>query len=135
VVNIDGGSRRAGVPRDLSKRLVARPRASRNPVSWSSMTQNRASRRWSTPRQIALQRALALPEPAYAHLPLVVGREGSKLGKRDGALPLPTLDSTRIRTTLSAALRILGIDAESLDIALPHFDPKRIARSAKITSV
>ena len=89
----------------------------------------------STPRQIALQRALALPEPAYAHLPLVMGPKGSKLGKREGALPLPTLDSTRIRSTLSAALRILGIDAESLDEALPHFDPKRIARSAKITSV
>ena len=89
----------------------------------------------STARQIALQRALGLPEPAYAHLPLIIGQDGTKLGKRDGSLPLPTLDSARIRASLSAALRILGIDAGSLDEALPHFDPKRIPRSAKITAV
>ena len=89
----------------------------------------------STPRQIALQRSLDLPEPAYAHVPLIMGPDGSKLSKRDGALPLPTLDPARIRTTLSAALRILGIDADSLDEALPHFDPKRIPAGSKITSV
>jgi len=77
----------------------------------------------STPRQIALQRALGLPTPEYAHLPLVVGADGSKLGKRDGALPLATLD---VPATLSAALRILGIEATSLEEALDHFDPKRV---------
>ena len=55
----------------------------------------------STPRQIALQRALGLPTPAYAHLPLVLGPDGTKLGKRDGALPLPTLDDARVRETLA----------------------------------
>ena len=89
----------------------------------------------STPRQIALQRALDLPEPAYAHLPLIVAPDGSKLGKRDGALPLPTLDDERIRTTLSAALRILGIDADSADEALLRFDPRRIPRNAITTPV
>ena len=61
----------------------------------------------STPRQIALQRALGLPTPSYAHLPLVLGPDGTKLGKRDGALPLPTLDDARVRETLAEALRIL----------------------------
>ena len=89
----------------------------------------------STARQIALQRALGLPEPIYAHLTVIVGRDGSKLGKRDGSLSLPTLDSARIRVSLSAALKILGIDADSLDEALPHFDPARIPRNAKITAV
>ena len=51
----------------------------------------------STARQIALQRALGLPTPAYAHLPLVLGPDGTKLGKRDGALPLETLDERRVR--------------------------------------
>ena len=64
----------------------------------------------STPRQIALQRALGFPTPAYAHLPLVVNPDGSKLGKRDGALPLPTLDETRVRETLGVALQHLGIE-------------------------
>lgn len=64
----------------------------------------------STPRQIALQRALEYPTPQYAHLPLVMSPDGSKLGKRDGALPLPSLDEEKVRETLAAALRHLGID-------------------------
>jgi glutamyl-Q tRNA(Asp) synthetase len=64
----------------------------------------------STARQIALQRALGIPTPSYAHLPLVLNADGSKLGKRDGALPLPSLDEKRVSETLSFALRFLGID-------------------------
>jgi glutamyl-Q tRNA(Asp) synthetase len=64
----------------------------------------------STARQIALQRALGYPTPEYAHIPLVTNADGSKLGKRDGSLPLPTLDDARIRDTLAAALRHLGYD-------------------------
>ena len=63
----------------------------------------------STPRQIALQRALGYPTPEYAHVPLVTNPDGSKLGKRDGALPLPTLDDERVRETLAFAYRHLGI--------------------------
>lgn len=37
----------------------------------------------STPRQIYLQRLLGYPQPAYCHLPLVLGPAGSKLSKRD----------------------------------------------------
>ncbi len=66
----------------------------------------------STPRQIALQRALGLPTPRYAHLPLVLAPDGSKLGKRDGALQLPALDEQRVRETLQFALRFLGHDVE-----------------------
>jgi len=64
----------------------------------------------STPRQIALQRALGYPTPEYVHVPLVLAPDGTKLGKRDGALPLPTLDDARIRETLALALRHLGLD-------------------------
>lgn len=39
----------------------------------------------STPRQILLQRALALPTPGYAHLPLVLDAAGHKLSKSEGA--------------------------------------------------
>jgi glutamyl-Q tRNA(Asp) synthetase len=66
----------------------------------------------STARQIALQRALGLPTPTYAHLPLVLNPDGSKLGKRDGALPLPSLDENRIRETLSFALQFLGVEVD-----------------------
>jgi glutamyl-Q tRNA(Asp) synthetase len=61
----------------------------------------------STPRQIALQRALGYAMPEYAHLPLVNNADGSKLGKRDGALPLPRLDQERIAATKQWALEFL----------------------------
>ncbi|HEX2059483.1 MAG TPA: tRNA glutamyl-Q(34) synthetase GluQRS [Thermoanaerobaculia bacterium] len=66
----------------------------------------------STPRQIALQRALGYPTPEYAHVPLVVNPDGTKLGKRDGALPLPSLDEAHVRETLALALRHLGISVQ-----------------------
>jgi glutamyl-Q tRNA(Asp) synthetase len=46
----------------------------------------------STPRQILLQRALGLPTPAYAHLPLILDAEGHKLSKSLAALPLDGSD-------------------------------------------
>lgn len=67
---------------------------------------------YSTPRQIALQRALGLATPEYAHVPLVVNADGAKLGKRDGALPLPSLDETHVRETLARALHHLGLSVE-----------------------
>ena len=86
----------------------------------------------STGRQVALQRALGLPTPAYAHLPLLVGPDGKKLGKRDGALPLETLDGARVRRTLDLALRLLGQERvegapeEMLRAAAGRFEPGRI---------
>lgn len=42
----------------------------------------------STPRQILLQRQLSLPQPRYAHVPVLVDRHGEKLSKSTGALAL-----------------------------------------------
>ena len=42
----------------------------------------------STPRQLLLGRLLGLPEPRYAHVPLVLGRDGARLAKRHGAVTL-----------------------------------------------
>ena len=86
----------------------------------------------STARQIALQNALGVPTPAYAHLPLVLGPDGKKLGKRDGALPLETLGERRVRATLALALGLLGQEAldgtvpEMLGAAVADFDVTRI---------
>jgi glutamyl-Q tRNA(Asp) synthetase len=83
----------------------------------------------STARQIALQRELGYSTPRYAHLPLIVGPDGSKLGKRDGALALPSLDERRVGETLGLALRMLGVEVVAshpramLDEALGRFDP------------
>lgn len=79
----------------------------------------------STARQIALQRALELPTPSYAHLPLIVGADGTKLGKRDGALAV----GADVPATLAVAFRALGIEAGDLEEALRRFDPRRIPRA------
>ncbi len=42
----------------------------------------------NTPRHILIQEALGAPTPVYAHLPLVLAADRSKLSKRKGALPL-----------------------------------------------
>ena len=44
-----------------------------------------------TATQIRLQEALGLARPSYAHLGLVLAPDGSRLGKRDGALGLAAL--------------------------------------------
>ena len=59
----------------------------------------------STPRQIALQRALGLPTPEYAHVPLALNPDGRKMSKREGAVPL---DPDRVPETLEEAYKILG---------------------------
>ena len=46
-----------------------------------------------TATQIRLQEALGLPQPAYAHLGLVVAPDGSRLGKRAGALGIGGLSN------------------------------------------
>ena len=91
----------------------------------------------STGRQIALQLALGLPTPSYAHLPLVLGPGVSKLGKRDGALPLATLDEARAAGSLRTALRILGQEPaegrprEILREAVRRFEPRRIPQEPR----
>ena len=60
----------------------------------------------NTPRQLLLQRALGHPQPSYLHTPLVLGPNGEKLSKQNGAA---ALDLTDPRATLSAAAAVLGI--------------------------
>jgi glutamyl-tRNA synthetase len=45
----------------------------------------------STPRQRLLQELLGLPAPRYAHVPLVLAPDGSRLAKRHGAVTLADL--------------------------------------------
>jgi glutamyl-Q tRNA(Asp) synthetase len=72
----------------------------------------------NTPRQIWLQRALALPTPRYLHVPVVTNDRGEKLSKQTGAQPL---DTTRPLTELEHAWRHLGfppLGAETVDAFL-----------------
>lgn len=74
----------------------------------------------NTPRQRLIQQALGLPAPAYLHTPLVLGDNGEKLSKQNGAL---ALDIRNPLAALNAAARRLGLDAQSgpLAPALDHW--------------
>lgn len=60
----------------------------------------------NTPRQILLQRALGLATPSYLHAPLVLGANGEKLSKQNGA---EALDLSEPRAAVAAAAAVLGI--------------------------
>lgn len=59
----------------------------------------------STPRQICLFRLLGMEPPAFAHIPLLLAPDGSRLSKRDGSLDLGRL---RERHTPEELLGILA---------------------------
>ena len=86
----------------------------------------------STPRQIFLQRALGLPSPEYAHLPVAVDSRGRKLSKSDAAAPVDPGDPL---PALLQAWTFLGQRdfpeppvnlAELREHALLYWDPKRV---------
>ena len=73
----------------------------------------------NTARQILLQRALGLPTPGYLHTPLVLGPNGEKLSKQNGARPLDTAQPLRV---LNSAAQVLGL--------APHGGPVALALAA-----
>jgi glutamyl-Q tRNA(Asp) synthetase len=60
----------------------------------------------NTPRQLLLQRALGYAQPSYLHAPLVLGPNGEKLSKQNGATPLDLADP---KAAVVAAAAVLGI--------------------------
>ena len=63
----------------------------------------------NTARQILLQRALGLPRPRYLHTPLVLGPDGSKLSKQNGAAAIDTGTPAAAAAALASAARTLGL--------------------------
>jgi glutamyl-Q tRNA(Asp) synthetase len=62
----------------------------------------------NTPRQMLLQQALGLSTPIYMHTPLVLGADGDKLSKQNGA---QALDLNHPLVALNAAAAVLGLPA------------------------
>ena len=65
---------------------------------------------------------LGLPEPAYAHVPLVLGPDGARLAKRHGDVTLREVPAAAARA-LDAATR-LGLPERPA--RPPDFDPGRV---------
>ena len=68
----------------------------------------------NTSRQMALQQALGLATPIYMHTPLVLGTDGEKLSKQNGAQALDTRDPL---ACLKAAATVLGLSAHPGPVA------------------
>ena len=69
----------------------------------------------NTARQILLQRALGLPTPRYLHLPLVLGADGHKLSKQNGALPIDLSDPLAALRAAARVLQLPPLDATRRD--------------------
>ena len=67
----------------------------------------------NTARQIVLQQALALPTPCYLHTPLVLGSNGEKLSKQNGAAALDLSDPL---AALNQAAQALGLPRTGLSV-------------------
>jgi glutamyl-tRNA synthetase len=76
----------------------------------------------STPRQIALYRALGLTPPSFAHVPLVVNAEGRRLAKRHGDTHLCSL--RRIGVSAEAVLGLLAWSCSWIDRVEPMTLPE-----------
>jgi glutamyl-Q tRNA(Asp) synthetase len=95
----------------------------------------------STGWQLELQRLLGLPQPGYAHLPLVVEPGGGKLAKSRRSIPVQT---EAAGPWLLTALELLGqhpppelsgeTPARVLEWALSHWIPERSSRIRMVSA-
>jgi glutamyl-Q tRNA(Asp) synthetase len=65
----------------------------------------------NTARQILLQQALGLPTPSYLHTPLVLGADGHKLSKQNGAMAIDLHDPLAALRQAGQVLQLPPIEA------------------------
>src|SRR5690349_8464269 len=82
----------------------------------------------STPRQAYVASLLGIAVPEYAHVPLVLNRDGARLAKRDGAVTLGDLAAVGLSAAevRDVILESLGLPGGPLGEALDGFDPARL---------
>src|SRR5206468_7820303 len=97
----------------------------------------------STPRQLALYRALGVPQPAvYAHLPMILGPDKKKLSKRHGAVSVEEFrDRGYLAETMRNYLALIGwsFDDKTTVMTTPElverFTIERVNRSPAVFDV
>lgn len=87
----------------------------------------------STPRQLWLAARLGLRAPSFAHVPLVLGRDGARLAKRHGAVTLAdrleqgeSAGDVRAQLAASVGLAAAGERPSPAEL-VSRFDPDRFA--------
>ena len=85
---------------------------------------------FSAPAQAYLSDRLGLTVPVYIHVPLVVGPEGRRLAKRDGAVTLrEMLAGKSVEDAVSQIAESLGyVGVSSVQELLEEFDPAQLSR-------
>jgi glutamyl-tRNA synthetase len=80
----------------------------------------------ATPAQVWVARCLELPDPRYAHVPLVLGPDGARLAKRHGSVTLREIEP---RAAVDWMARSLGLGgaATAADL-LPRLDAAALPR-------
>ena len=80
----------------------------------------------ATAAQVHIARALGLPVPRYAHVPLVRGPDGERLAKRHGAVTLREIDPGDAVAWMAGSLG-LGTARTAAEL-LDRFDPDALPR-------
>ncbi|HVF79645.1 MAG TPA: tRNA glutamyl-Q(34) synthetase GluQRS [Solirubrobacteraceae bacterium] len=86
----------------------------------------------TTPRQLHVAARLGLSAPAYAHVPLVLGSDGTRLAKRHGAVTLADRvaageSPAQVRAALACSVGLATSDeTPTLAELLTRFDPSLI---------
>jgi glutamyl-Q tRNA(Asp) synthetase len=93
----------------------------------------------NTPRQILLQRLLGLPEPAYAHVPVLTEPDDTKLAKSRRSV---RLDLSEALPQLLAAFSMLGLSppgslasatiADAWDWGIGHWNINRVPKRLNV---
>jgi len=93
----------------------------------------------NTPKQILLYQALGLQQPLFAHLPLILAKEGGRLSKRKGATAISEFRTMGyLAEALVNFLLLLGWapgqDREIIDIkeAIKIFDIRKVNKTAAV---
>jgi glutamyl-tRNA synthetase len=84
----------------------------------------------TTPRQLLVARLLGVPEPAHAHVPLVLGPDGARLAKRHGGVTLREVEPRAALRWMAASLGLPEPDAPA-DL-LGAFDPAALPREPTV---
>lgn len=96
----------------------------------------------NTPRQILIQQAIGAPTPKYAHLPLILGEDRSKLSKRHGAASLTEFkEKGYLKEALVSYLALLGWNPGdeqeifSLEELIKKFSLEKISKGGAIFNI